>query len=77
MKREKYVFHCCCEPDATEERDSTKTRVYSSPVHSTVVGALCEYVFHCCCEPDTTEERDSTKTRVYSSPVRSTVVGAL
>ena len=32
-----YVFHCCCEPDATEERDSTKTRVYSSPVRSTVV----------------------------------------
>ena len=59
-----YVFHCCCEPDATAERDSTKTRVYSSPVRSTVVGALCEYVFHCCCEPDATAERDSTKTRV-------------
>ena len=51
------LFHCCCEPDATEETDSTKTRVYSSPVRSTVVGALCEYVFHCCCEPDATEER--------------------
>ena len=27
------LFLCCCESDATAERDSTKTRVQGSPVY--------------------------------------------